>query len=175
MSTPFDSDDDPFNDGPDDSDPFDSPAEIPSEFPKFDDHLRGRLLLIKPTKLEQGLVSTTLPKNSDGTPVVQDRITADVYVLDGAPLADFAGATAFPGLYISQSRVVVQLSNVAQLGAKTRQTMVLGRLNTRYAQGKPNPTAKERKAGPGNPWGLEDPTDADKATARAYLKANGIA
>src|SRR5690606_889012 len=133
------------------TDPFSTPAAIPSTYPKPRD-LKGRLLLITPVKLER------VP-NTQGAPGdMQDRITADVKVVDGSvPGFD---DTEFTGVYFSGSRVVPALAPSIQ----ARGT-VLARFDTRFA---------DKPAGKGNPWGLQDPTEADKQTARDYLAGKTV-
>jgi hypothetical protein len=147
---------DPFAgaNGSPDGDQFDAPAAIPSEYPKLVD-LRTRLLLLAPTKYEQGIASAF--KNQDGTVQLQNRMTANVYVVDGGPVAGFE-TSSFSAMYLSNGRLVDQL-----MKAYKGQSMVLGRLDTKDGNG--------TKAGAGNPWGLADPTEADKQLARAYIAA----
>lgn len=135
------------------TDPFAAPSAIPSTYPKPTD-LKGHLVLISPVKLES--VPNTQGKPGD----MQDRVTADVKVVDGE-LANFPGQTEFTGVYFSGSRVVPAL--VPSIQARG---MVLARFETR------DPSAK---AGKGNPWGLQDPTEADKQTARDYLAGRTVA
>jgi hypothetical protein len=147
---------DPFAgaNGSPDGDQFDGPAAIPSEYPKLVD-LRTRLLLLAPTKYEQGIASAF--RNNDGTVQLQNRMTANVYVVDGGPVGAFE-TSSFSAMYISNGRLVDQL-----MKAYKGQSMVLGRLDTKDGNGS--------KAGAGNPWGLADPTEQDKALARAYIAA----
>jgi len=134
-------------------DPFSAPATIPSEYPKLEG-LRTRLLLIAPTKYEQGIPSAF--KDSNGVVQLQNRMTADVYVVDGGQVTGF-DVTAFTSMYISNARLVDQLMK----GFKEH-FMILGRLDT-FKPG--------TNAGAGNPWGLADPTEQDKQAARAYIAA----
>jgi hypothetical protein len=147
---------DPFAgaNGSPDGDQFDAPAVIPSEYPKLVD-LRTRLLLLAPTKYEQGIASAF--RNQDGTVQLQNRMTANVYVVDGGPVAGFE-VTAFSSMYVSNGRLVDQM-----MKAYKGQSMVLGRLDTKEGG--------TSKAGAGNPWGLADPTEEDKQLARAYIAA----
>jgi hypothetical protein len=142
------------------TDPFSAPAKISSEFASADS-FRGRLVLIKPTKLEFDVPNSTDPTKS------ADRLTADVLTVDGEgpvqifsykiPTGKFLEGPEHKGVWFSQERVVkaVVPNRVVTPGA-----MVLARLDV-YKPGKP--------AGPGNPWGLVDPTEADKDLARAFL------
>lgn len=142
--------DDPF--GTPEEDPFASAPQV-SAYPKMDD-LRGRLLLVKAHKLEEGLLSSF---SKPGKPMYQDRITADVYVVDGGAPEGFEGETEFLDMYLSQDRLVKQLKRSVPGGR-----MILGRLDT-FKPG--------TKAEAGNPWGLQEPTDEDKAKARVFWKA----
>lgn len=142
-------------------DPFATPQDnpIPSTHPSAAS-FRGRLILIEPTRFERDV-----PKK-DRSGEFEDKITATVSVVDGSgpvelmdqqiPTGQFLEGTEFTGVWFTQQRVVASLVN-----AKTKQPvrMMLGRLQT-Y---KPGP-AKQ-----GNPWGLEEPSEADKQTARDYL------
>lgn len=128
------------------TDPFSDPTNV-SAYPKVTD-LRGHLVLLKPTKLEEGLLSAF---SKPGKPQYQDRVTADVVVLDG-PLDDFED-DEFPDMFFSQARLVSQMKR--SIGG-----MVLARLDTREPG---------TKAGEGNPWGLNPPTDDDRKVARKYL------
>lgn len=147
---------DPFAgvNGAPDGDQFDAPAAIPSEYPKLTD-LRTRLLLLAPTKYEQGIASAF--RNNDGTVQLQNRMTANVFVVDGGQVGAFE-TSSFSAMYISNGRLVDQL-----MKAYKGQSMVLGRLDTKDGNGS--------KAGAGNPWGLSDPTEQDKVLARAYIAA----
>lgn len=147
---------DPFAgvNGAPDGDQFDAPAVIPSEYPKLVD-MRTRLLLLAPTKYEQGIASAF--RNQDGTVQLQNRMTVNVYVVDGGPVGEFE-TSSFSAMYISNGRLVDQL-----MKAYKGQSMVLGRLDTKEGG--------NSKAGNGNPWGLADPTEQDKQLARAYIAA----
>lgn len=157
-------------------DPFGAPAPQAPKGPRFRE-LYGRLLLIMPTKLEEGIISNQF-RNDDGSPVIQDRMTADVIVLDGGDIHYGGKPEKMPPVphnmvatvphktakqYISYSGIISQcrpyLANyLAKNGGKT---MALGRL----ARGE-NENKGEK------PWILTEATDADRAIARAYLAAN---
>jgi hypothetical protein len=149
---------DPFAgvNGAPDGDPFEQAANV-GDFPKLT-ALRGRLLMFQPTKLEENLVSAKYSKPND--PKLYDRLTSTVYVIDGGPVRAEDGSvfdtTGFMDMYISQTRLITQLKRAIPKG-----TMVLGRLDT-YKPGDP---------AQGNPWGLADLTEEDKAAARAYIEA----
>lgn len=149
---------DPFAgaNGTPDGDPFAAPAAV-GDFPKLE-AMRGRLLMFQPTKLETGLVSPKYSKPNQ--PHIYDRITTTVFVLDGGPVRAEDGSvfegSEFTDMYLSQTRIISQLKK------SVNRTMVLGRLDTMV----PGKEAKQ-----GNPWGLADPTEQDKAAARAYIAA----
>ena len=138
------------------TDPFASPAVIPSTYPSVQS-FHGRLVLISPKKIEQR-------PNKQNPAQMDDRITADVTVVDGqgaVPLwsnrvqtGQFLEGPDFTGVYFGQSRIVKQLFPSIPSG------MVLARIGL-YKEGQP--------AGQGNPWGLVDPTEEDKQIARNFL------
>ena len=136
------------------ADPFGTAPDV-SSFPKLE-QLRGHLLLITPTRLETGLLSSF---SKPGQPQYQDRITANVIVLDGLPVRQESGqpfeTNEFSAMYFSQSRLVAQLS-----GNVGTNRAILGRLET-YKPGE--------KAAAGNPWGILPMTDQDADLARRYL------
>lgn len=142
------------------TDPFAAPAAIPSEYPTVAS-FRGRLVLIRPIKIE------TVP-NTQGAPgQMQDRVTADVTVVDGlGPVPGFTrgqpngqsfAGPEFRGTYISQEVIVKQLADVTPPRGNG---MVLARIDTKTPGTAP---------GKGNPWGLIHPTDQDRDIARAFL------
>lgn len=140
---------DPFT-APGTDEAFESAPDV-SAYPKPND-LRGHLLLIRPTKFEGDLLSQF---SKPGKPQYQDRITADVIVLDG-PLENFE-ETEFFDMYFSQVRLVSQLKPFVK-----RQGLCLARLDT-FRPG--------QKAEQGNPWGLvTEFTDEDAQLAREHLK-----
>lgn len=102
----------------------------------------GRLMLITPHSSEKD-VNTAIG--------VKDAIRADITVLDGpGSPEEIPDVLVFPRVLQGQLR-----SNVGT-GRKC-----LGRLG----QG-------EKRPGQNPPWKLGDPTDADRATARAHLTGN---
>lgn len=125
------------------NDPFSNPG---SGGVKITDY-HGALLLITPEEYV-----TEVP-TSFGE---KDAVRASLVVLDepkvlpegweGAP-AEFSDSLIFQGVLIGQTK------------AKIGKGMVLGRLGQRPAS----------KPGQNPAWALEDPTDEDKAKARAYL------
>jgi hypothetical protein len=128
----------------------------------------GRLLLVLPHKLEEGLPNRLQP----GT--TQDRMTADVVVLDGGTLAYGGRPEATPPvphnkqaavplkverLYLSQRGLISQCREALARRLQGQPGMVLGRLTTGEA----------KEAGQNAPFLLSPPTDEDKRVARAYL------
>lgn len=136
-------------------DPFED-AKPASVFPSME-QLVGRLVLVKPTKLTEKVPSGKY-KNPDGTPVLSDRIDADLTVVDG-PLDDF-DTVEFSSMFIGGSYQVTQLRPVLARGSQ-----MLGRIQLK------NPGQSK---GQGNPWGFEPPTEADKQIARDYLAGRTV-
>lgn len=148
-------------------DPFSAPAPQQPRGPRLRD-LYGRLLLVVPTKLEQGVPNRLQPGST------QDRMTADVIVLDGGPIA-FGGKPEAvppvphdktaqvphktPGMYISSSGLISQSREALAKRAQGQPGMVLGRLGV----------GTKKEEGQSAPWLLSVPTDADKTLARQYL------
>jgi hypothetical protein len=129
----------------------------------------GRLLLILPRKLEEGLPNRLGPAGS-----TQDRMTADVIVLDGGPIA-YGGAPEKvpprphdksatvphknPRMFISSVGLISQCRDALAKKVTTGQPgMVLGRLAVGEAKGDQAP-----------PYLLTPPTEQDKQVARQYL------
>lgn len=154
------------------ADPFSGPAPQAPRAPRFRE-MYGRLVLLIPRKLETGVVSRTFT-NQDGTPAIQDRLTADIIVLDGGPIT-YGGAPEkvppiphtmtenvphrWPNAYISFGGIISQCRvALSKIVTEGRPGMVLGRVTrgTEATKGEP-------------PWLLSEPTEADKAIARAYL------
>ena len=159
-------------------DPFAQPAS--SLFPKVD-QLGGRLLLIKPKLIE------VVPKPAEfgGKPgETQERVTADVVVLDGGEIVGEEAPTKFSDMYISQQSLVGVLK-----GALRQNTATLGRLFQFpvKADAATYPTrqalAEARAAwlaagavgqAPRYTWKLEEFMPADAEVAREWLKSNTI-
>lgn len=156
------------------NDPFASadPAPQAPRAPRLRE-LYGRLLILAPLKLETGIVSKF--KNNDGTPVIQDRLTADLIVLDGGTI-HYGGTpekvppvphdrTAEPPqkwerVYISSAGIVSQCRlALAQRLSGTGPGLVIGRLTRGEDTGKGEP-----------PWLLQVATDQDKALGKRYLE-----
>jgi hypothetical protein len=149
------------------ADPFDAPAPQQARGPRIRD-LYGRLLLLVPRKLEENVPN----RLQLGT--TQDRLTADVIVLDGGPIAFGGRPENVPPVphdkvaqvphktasqYISNRGLISQCREALAKRAQGQPGMVLGRLTVG--------TAKEE--GQNAPYLLTPPTDADKALARQYL------
>lgn len=138
--------------------------------PRMQD-LAGRLLLIAPSKVEYQVNSQF--KNRDGSAQLQDRVTADVILLDGGPI-EMGGSpdkgiphthvggspSEYLGKFISGALIITQL--VPYLPEN--------RPNAKYALGRlvrnPNPNLKP---GQSLAWKLDDPTEADIQTATRFL------
>lgn len=148
-------------------DPFAGPAPQQPRGPRLRD-LYNRLLLVIPHKVEEGIPNRLQP----GT--TQDRMTADVIVLDGGPIAYGGQPEATPPvphsktasvphktdrMYISSAGLISQCRDALAKRRAGQPGMVLGRL----AVGEKKDPAQNA------PWLLTPPTDADKVTARAYL------
>lgn len=135
--------------------------------PKLSD-LRGRLVLIRPTALDRGIKAPGTDPNK-----LQDRITADIVVLDGGALAfggsmqqgrpnthqDPAMPVGYKGVFLSQKSVVTQLQGY--LPGPTNPAG--GRCLARVGLG--------TSSTPGNnaPYRLDDPSNEDIALAHQYL------
>lgn len=157
---------------PDGGDPFDAPAPQQARGPRLRE-MYGRLLLVVPVKLEEGLVSRTF-KNPDGSPATQDRMTANVTILDGGtihyggqpekmPPVPHSKSAEIPmeikGMFISGVGLISQCRDaLAKKITQGRPGMVLGRLTRGEDSGKGEP-----------PWLLTPPTEDDKNIARQYL------
>ena len=152
------------------TDPFDAPgSKGAGKFPAMK-QLKGRLLLIEPTRLDKQITSNLNPDKK------VDRMSANVTVLDGDPITNvldkdgdvvhefdepLAAPHTMEDMYISQTVLVNQLRKAYKAESK-----VLGRL-VQLPAARPG----ENKA-----WAFEEPTDADKDIARGYLaseKAKG--
>lgn len=150
-----------------DVDPFDAPAPQQARGPRIRD-LYGRLLLIVPKKLEENL------PNRLQVGKFQDRLTADVIVLDGGPIPFGGKPEAVPpvphdktaqlphktaGQYISNVGLIAQCRVALAKRAQGQPGMVLGRLGVGVA----------KEEGQNAPYVLSVPTEADKTLARQYL------
>lgn len=141
-------------------DPFQTPTPRTSAFASADS-FRGRLILVRPTKLERDV-----PKQP-GSSEKGDRVTANVTVVDGlgpvqvftrrVPTGKFLEGPEHRGVWFSQDQIAEGLQD--EKGVALLE-LVLMRIDTL----KPGTTA-----GPGNPWVVIDPTEEDKQTARNFL------
>lgn len=147
------------------ADPFDGPAPQSSR-PRVRD-MYNRLVLIRPHRLEEGLPNRLEPGKT------QDRMTADVIVLDGGPLHYGGAPEKIPAvphdktapvpfkvdrMYLSQAGLISQSRQALAKRLRGEPGMVLGRLTTGEAKGDASP-----------PWLLTQPTEAEKQIARTYL------
>jgi len=154
-------------------DPFanSDPSPQAPRSPRFRE-LYGRLIILVPKRLEKGLVSGRF-KNPDGSAVIQDRMTADLIVLDGGtihyggepekvpPIAHDKTAEVparWNDTFISFAGIISQCRDALAARAAGRPGMVIGRLTKGTDSGKGNP-----------PWLITPATDADKALGRQYL------
>ena len=142
----------------DGQDPFQTPKPIASVFASAQS-FRGRVILIEPTNLELDVPGRDEPTKK------ADRLTATVTTLDGrGPVQVYSNREAtgvtlagpvHKGVWFSQDRI---RDGVLGQGNRhiTPGTRIIAVLDT-YKPGK--------GAGPGNPWGLVAPTDAQRALA----------
>lgn len=153
------------------TDPFDRPSR--GGFARLED-LNHRLLLVKPEKIERGVAGKFGP---------QDRVTADVVVLDDPESPD--GVSEYPKTYLSQKGMVGMLEKCLKPGAKP---FILGRLEmtatgdwSEKAEAHPNGIEGMledyyKKGGKGEKpqfyWNLADFSDDDANLARTYLAKN---
>jgi hypothetical protein len=132
--------------------------------------LLGRLLLVKPTGVEQGIAST-MPGQEGKT---YDRVIADVTVLDG-PISD--KLTEIPcvieGTFLSGSGLVSQLTKRTGGGNLAPGRLTLGRMANKAGRMSPKSAPRHSLTDriPNGFWSLDAPTDAEKQTARDYLNS----
>jgi hypothetical protein len=129
------------------SDPFSDPSAS-SGYPKVAE-LVGHLVLLRPTRFEERLLNQHFSKPDK--PVYNDRVTADVIVLDG-PLGEHDD-TQWDDMWITNSRLTSQLR-------RSVDKQVLGRVELRYP---------DKPVGQGNPYGLVPPSEDDRKLARKFL------
>lgn len=152
------------------TDPFATPVAVASTHPSADS-FRGRLVLIEPTGIEfDVLKNSKQPNGAKG-----NKITATVTVVDGSgpvqiyrekvPTGAFLDGPVFHGVWFNQDRLAL-LGGLINPQTKTLVPLVLGRLET-FKPGQPQ--------GLGNPWGLLEPTEEDKQTARNFLAGQTMA
>jgi hypothetical protein len=133
--------------------------------------LRGRLIIVEPTKLEHDIPKSA--KNPDGPK--GDRVTATVTVVDGqGPLqvtdrfgrpipGQFIQGEVHRGVWFGQDQLAAGLTTE---DGKELVKMVLCRIDTL----KPGTEPEQ-----GNPWVMNAVTDEDRQTARDYLAGRRIA
>ncbi len=142
-------------------DPFAAPTPRVSAFPSVAS-FRGRLVLIRPTKLEHDV-----PKQpSAPTGPKGDRVTANVSVVDGLgpvelfpggnPSGRFVDGPDYRGIWFGQDQLAAGLQDARG----NLLELVLARIDTL------NPGTR---AGQGNPWVFSEPSESDKDMARKFL------
>ena len=150
---------------------FEDPAPQRAKGPRLEE-MYGRLLMIIPKGMDKGKGT-----DSEGKATEYDRMTADVIVLDGGPIAfggDPGGRPPIPhdkvenvplrvtDMYISAKGLISQSSRAwTKAQAKAPGAFVVGRLGVGE---KKNPAHQA-------PWLLTKATDAEKDTVRAYVRA----
>lgn len=153
------------------ADPFanSDPAPQAARGPRLRD-IYGRLLILIPHKVE------TVPNRLGKPGETQDRMTADVIVLDGGTL-HYGGKpeemppvphdkvaqapVKFDRMFISSVSLISQARNALEARRTGKPGMVLGRLGKGEDTGKGNP-----------PWLLAKATEEDKTLGRAWLASN---
>lgn len=148
-------------------DPFAGPAPQQPRGPRLLE-MYGRLLLVIPRKLEEGVPN----RLQAGT--TQDRMTADVVVLDGGEIAYGGKPEQLPPvphnkvaqvphktdrMYISSVGLISQCRDALAKRMRGEPGMVLGRLSV----------GESKEAGQRGPWLLTPPSEQDKVIARRYL------
>ena len=145
-------------------DPFGDPGSS-STYPSLK-QLKGRTLIVRPTKLEKGLPNPLQPGQT------RDRMTADVVVLDGDPITerldDDDNATPFDeplappfkleDMYLSGAKMIAECKGKLPAGEKPA-GMVIGELTKLPPQ----------KPGQKGAWSLKAASEAQKALGRKYL------
>lgn len=148
------------------TDPFANPTPRVSTFPSVAS-FRGRLVLIRPLKIERDIPKqASAPNGPKG-----DRVTANVTVVDGSgpvelfpqgnPSGQFIDGPEFRGVYIGQDQLAAGLQDVTG--------NLLGLVLTRIDTLKPG-----TRPGQGNPWVFNEASEADKDMARAFLAAQMV-
>jgi len=148
------------------TDPWNAPATIASEFASADS-FRGRLVLIRVTEFEEKVPNPLQPGK------FADRVTATVSTVDGkgpvqifsqkASTGKYLNGPDHEGVWFSQDRIV---RAIAPQGVSSMGRLTLGVIET-YKPGQP--------AGLGNPWGVVQPTEDQKQTARDFLAGRTVA
>lgn len=139
---------------------FMDPASGPKTRPTLAS-FRDRLVIIKPLRQE------TVPNRLGAPGSTQEKITADVTVVDGRgpvplmegnpprPTGQTVEGPEFRAMWITNEYVVTQLGDALKAGG-----MVLGTV------GLPDPT---KNPGKGNAWGVIKATEEQKQVARDFL------
>jgi hypothetical protein len=144
------------------NDPFQTPTPRASAFPSAAS-FRGRLVLIRPTKIEHNIPKQAgVPNGPTG-----DRVTANVTVVDGQGPVQVFGKDRQPtgkwldgpehrGVWFNQDQLASGLQDVRG----NLLELVLARIET---------LQPGTAAGQGNPWVFQDPSEEDKDMARKFL------
>jgi hypothetical protein len=147
-------------------DPFQTPTPRVSDFASADS-FRGRLVLIRPTKIERDIPKqANVPNGPKG-----DRVTANVTVVDGQgpiqvfarrqPTGKFLEGPDHRGVWFNQDQLAAGLQDVRG----NLLELVLARVDT-LQPGTP--------AGQGNPWVFIEPSEEDKDVARKFLASQMV-
>lgn len=147
-------------------DPFAAPTPRVSAFPSVAS-FRGRLVLIRPTKLEHDVPKqASVPTGPKG-----DRVTANVSVVDGSgpvelfpggsPSGQYVDGPDYRGVWFGQDQLAAGLQDVRG----NLLELVLARIDTL------NPGTR---AGQGNPWVFTEPSEDDKDMARKFLASQMV-
>lgn len=150
---------------------FDDPAPQRPKGPRLRE-MYGRLLVIIPKGVEK-----VNRRQQDGSTVQQDRMTADVVVLDGGPMA-YGGTPEKPpfnphdktaaiphrevNMYVSAVGIISQCETALAKRRAGQPGMTIGRLGVGQAQ-----QGSDRNP----PWLLLPATPEDKALAARYVQA----
>lgn len=144
------------------TDPFATPTPRASAFPSAAS-FRGRLVLIRPTKIERDVPKqASAPNGPKG-----DKVTANVIVVDGQgpvqvfgkdrqPTGKFLDGPEHRGVWFGQEQLTAGLQDARG----NLLELVLARIDT---------LQPGTQAGQGNPWVFQDPSEEDKQMARAFL------
>lgn len=143
-------------------DPFAAPTPRSSDFAKADS-FRGRLILVRPTKIERDVPKmSSQPNGAKG-----DKITANVTVVDGlgpveaydrmVPTGKMLDGPDYRGVWFNQDQIVEGLLDAKGVNLLP---LVLMRIDTL------NPGTRQ---GQGNPWVVTHPSEEDKQIARNFL------
>lgn len=142
-------------------DPFATPTPRSSAFASAQS-FRGRLVLIRPTKVERDVPKqSNVPNGPKG-----DKITANVTVVDGLgpvqvfarrqPTGKFLDGPDHRGVWFNQEQLAAGLQDVRG----NLLELVLARIDT---------LQPGTEQGQGNPWVFTEPSEEDKQTARNFL------